>query len=220
MTTPEERTPRPRRAAAVAGALVAAALAMLATVATLSCGLRAERPMAERLFEAGRTYEQFLASDTAQRALWAANGEDAPNVVDPLLVPLQRLRGHWHLLVVGEPWCSDGVNSLPYFARLADRLPAVDMRIVDRATGAALLAEHPLDGRGAIPLVVLLDDRFVERGVWVEQPAPLRALVAANEHVVSSDSLRVLVRGWYLDDGGATATRELVRLIERAARER
>jgi hypothetical protein len=77
----------------------------------------------------------------------------------------RRVGGDLRLLIVAEDWCPDSVHTVPYVAALAAQA-GVDMRIVDRGSGAAMMKRHPApDGRGVTPIVVLLRAVSYDGGV-------------------------------------------------------
>jgi hypothetical protein len=97
---------------------------------------------------------------------------------DALVTRASAAGSGWKLLVVTVPGCSDSVNSMPYLASFLDKVPSVEMRLINGTVGKAVMEAHRTpDGRAATPTVILLDDQFNERGCWIERPAPLIALM-------------------------------------------
>jgi hypothetical protein len=167
-----------------------------------------------RLFDGGQTFNQFLNTVVAQRALWHANaGRAVPrNLVDRLM----RVRDGLQVLVVAEDWCPDSVNTVPYVAKVA-AASAVEVRIIQRAQGQPVMTLHRTpDGRTATPTIVLLRDRR-DVGAWVERPAVLQSLflsMATNPENVQRVANR---QTWYDADAGVTTLTEVVLLAERSA---
>jgi hypothetical protein len=167
---------------------------------------------AERLFEHGITFAQFVRQARAQRETWlrnAARTEVPADAVDRL----RRAGAGLRVLIVAEDWCADSVHTVPYIVNLADAA-GVKTRLVDRAAGAAIMAAHPArDGRPVTPVVVLLrDNRDV--GAWVERPLPLQDLFLgmAND---PDRARRFADRAkWYEADRGRTTIAEFVALAE------
>lgn len=172
-----------------------------------------------QLWSSGIGYDAFVAGDTARRAQWNANRAAAATSMAPLVERTRAIGGRWHLLVVAESWCSDAVNSVPYLAALAAADPSLDLRLLRKAGAKRLLRSHLLDGRDATPLVIVLDSTFAERASWVEQPAPLKALVRGLEPKITHDSLRVRVREWYAADSGRTSVAEVLGLLGPSGRD-
>jgi hypothetical protein len=167
------------------------------------------------LFEQGATFPQFLARVTSQRDVWLTNA--ARTDISPAEVErLARVRRGLRLLVVAEDWCPDSVHTVPYLANLASAA-GVEMRIVDRAAGDALMARHRTrDGRKVTPTVVLLEDDR-DAGAWVERPAVLQALFFSM--ATNGESARRFAdrSAWYDADRGRTTIAEVLALVERTA---
>jgi Thioredoxin len=167
---------------------------------------------AARLFERGVTFEQFVAAATAQRDVWLRNAsrrDISPDAVDRLKRAGRGLR----LLIVAEDWCPDSVHTVPYVVNLATAA-GIDVRLVDRAQGASVMARHRTrDGRPVTPTIVLLrGDRDV--GAWVERPAPIQELffsMATNPENAKRFRDRA---AWYDDDRGRTTIAEILALAE------
>jgi hypothetical protein len=188
-----------------------------AVLALIACAQVVTSPSvdAAQIFEHGSTFMQFLAHATAQRETWVRNAARSvpASAVDRLRTTGKALA----LLVVAEDWCADSVHTIPYIASLA-AAAGVDMRIVDRAAGAALLARHPTrDGRPATPLVIVLrNGRDV--GAWVERPAPLQDLFFAMATDPESAKRFAERAAWYEADRGRTTIAEVLAVIEGSAR--
>ncbi len=170
---------------------------------------------AARLFSQGLTFSQFLAHTTAQREVWLRNASRT-NIAPADVERLKRVRSGLRLLIVAEDWCPDSVHTVPYIANLA-AAAGVEIRIVDRTAGDALMAQHRTrDGRKVTPTVVLLrNDRDV--GAWVERPAVLQALFFSM--ATDSESARQFADrpSWYEHDRGRTTIDEVIALAEQTA---
>ena len=168
-----------------------------------------------QLWSSGVDYDAFVRGDTARRAQWIANRAAAATSMAPLVERTRSIPGRRHLLVVAESWCGDAVNSVPYLAALAAADSTLDLRLLRKADAKRLLRSHLLRGRDATPLVIVLDGAFAEQGSWIEQPAPLKALVRELEPTMPEDSLAIHVRAWYAADSGRTSVAEVLALIGR-----
>ena len=184
----------------------------LLLVALLAQGAGGSSTKVERLFERGKTFQQFLDGVSAQRELWLRT-EAAVTIAPDLLEHAKKSGRGVQLLVVAEDWCPDSVYTLPYVARLAEGA-GIPLRVFDRKTGAALMDAHRTrDGRTATPTIVLLrDSRDV--GAWVERPAALQEMffsMSTNPESARRFSQR---QEWYESDGGRTVLKEVLALIE------
>ena len=75
------------------------------------------------------------------------------------------------------------------------------------------------DGRAATPTPLLLDDRFQDRGCWVERPAQLQHwFVQRGDSLLEHDAygFGVEKQGWYDRDHGASTLAEVLMVIESA----
>ena len=171
---------------------------------------------APAVFDRGRTVEQFVQTATRQRELWARNVAAAK--VEPGMVERFRRAGRdLRLLIVAEDWCPDSVHTVPYVAALAAQA-GVDLRIVDRVSGAAIMNRHPApDGRAVTPVVVLLR-HGIDVGAWVERPSVLQSLFQSIGTDPENAKRFAQRRAWYNADGGRTTVAEVVALAEQNAR--
>lgn len=170
-------------------------------------------------FLSAPTFEEFVTTAVDNRELWAGTYRRA-TVPTEVVARLAALPGRWHLLVLNEDWCGDAVNTLPYIARLAEQAPNVELRVLGRDANPDLMDAHLTNGSRSIPLVIVLDEQFEERGWWGPRPAELQAWVLgpAGQALEKAERYRE-VRRWYARDKGVTTLTELVMLIERAAEE-
>lgn len=125
--------------------------------------------------------------------------------------------GRWHLLVLSEDWCGDAVNTVPLIARLVEQVPSLDLRILARDENPDVMAEHLTNGTRSIPIVMVLDEQFVERGRWGPRPTDLQAWVLSEGKSLPKDERYRTTRQWYARDRGETTLEEVVSLLERAA---
>ncbi len=172
----------------------------------------------QRLFDGGITMDDFLAAAKARREQWLRNYEQSA-VPDAVLATARSAPGPWRLLVVAVDGCSDSVNTVPYIARLAQRLVGVELRIVNSDVGRAVMNAHRTpDGRGATPTVILLDANYEERGCWIERPSELRSWMLDNRAKVKESELFDHKMAWYEADKGGTTIAEIAAMIESAGR--
>ena len=185
---------------------------LLAVVVMLAASVAVRAQDAATLFDRGVTWDAFLGGVQSQRDKWTANTEHA-TVDRDLVERFKRVSPGLKLLVVAEAACSDSVNTVPYLAKLA-ALAGVDLRIVNRATGAPVIEHHLTpDGRTATPTVILIRDGQ-DAGAWVERPAVLQAWHMSMAMLDSDERLKRKL-SWYDWDRGATTLAEIVALAEK-----
>jgi hypothetical protein len=164
-------------------------------------------------------FEDMLASAQKNVELWTALWRHA-RVDDDFVRRVSSLPGFWHLLVLSEDWCGDAVNTVPVVARLADRCPNLDLRVLERDTNADIMDAH-LTGRSrSIPVIIVLDEAYEERGWWGPRPTVLQRWVSGQGQLLEKSTRYREARTWYARDRGRTTLEEVVSMLERAATER
>ncbi len=168
---------------------------------------------AEPLFRTGKTWEEFSSGVSALRELWLKT-ESAVTVPPEFVERVSAASRGLQIIVVAEDWCPDSASTVPYIARLAHSA-GVPLRIVDGKAGAPLMAAHRTpDGRTATPTIVLWrNGRDV--GAWVERPAELQQMFLSMSTNPENAKRFQQRQAWYESDGGLSALREIVALIER-----
>jgi len=127
------------------------------------------------------------------------------------------LSGEWHLLVINEDWCGDAVNTVPHVARLAELASNLDVRIIGREANPDIMDTHLTNGSRSIPIVIALDERFVEHGWWGPRPGELQRWATDEGRLLEKDERYRHIRTWYARDRGRTTLTEVLALLERSA---
>jgi hypothetical protein len=161
-------------------------------------------------------FEEMLATAEKNADLWAAVWRRA-KVPDEHLQRVAGLEGAWHLLVLSEDWCGDAVNTVPVVAKLAELSPNLDLRVLARDHNLDLMDAHLTGTSRSIPVVIMLDDDFRERGWWGPRPAELQSWVLGPGQAQDKEARYRHLRGWYARDAGRTTLNEVVATLERAA---
>jgi hypothetical protein len=167
----------------------------------------------------GVSFEAFLPTAEKNADLWQSVW-DRVRLPDDLVERAAAVSGHWHLLVLSEDWCGDAVNIVPVLARFAEAVPTVDLRLLARDEHLGLMDAHLTNGRSrSIPVVILLDEHFVEQGWWGPRPTDLQRWVLEEGLKMDPEERYKKVRRFYARDKGRTTLEEIVGGIEAAAAE-
>jgi hypothetical protein len=165
-------------------------------------------------FFAGSTFAELLARPKDNGELWAAIYRRAKLFPDAM-ERATKLRGHWHMLVLNEDWCGDSVNILPYIARLEECCDHIDLRILGRDANPDLMNAHLTGGSRSIPVAIVYDENFRERGWWGPRPGPLQEWVMTEGLALPRPDRYRHIRTWYARDRGETLVSEILTIMER-----
>ncbi|MEO8193041.1 MAG: thioredoxin family protein [Gemmatimonadales bacterium] len=164
-------------------------------------------------FAAGSTFRELLARRKDNSELWEAIYKRA-TLCDEALARVRAIRSPWNFLVVNEDWCGDSVNILPYVARLKEASPYIEMRILGRDTNRDLMDAHLTGTSRSIPIVIVLDEHFHEKGWWGPRPGPLQQWVTTEGLALPRPERYPLIRAWYARDRGRTIVSEILSITE------
>ncbi len=169
-------------------------------------------------FESGLTFDELLHTVRKNQELWKDVYSRA-QVPEDIVAAVHELTGPWYLLALSEDWCGDAVNLLPVLARLAEQADNIELRILSRDENPDLMDAHLTGGRSrSIPVVMVLDSDFQERGWWGPRPAPLQDWVRREGLALESGPRYREIRRYYARDKGRTFLEEIVHLLETAER--
>ncbi|MEJ7811205.1 MAG: thioredoxin family protein [Gemmatimonadaceae bacterium] len=161
------------------------------------------------------TFDQSITG-AVNEALWRAVYRLA-RAPEEYAARVRALGGAWHLLVLSEVWCGDSVNTLPALARLTEGAPNIDLRIIERDRNPDLMDTHLTNGSRSIPIVMVLDAHYVERGSWGPRPSVLQEWVMTEGTLIAKEERYPKIRAWYARDRGRSTLEEVVSLLEAAA---
>jgi hypothetical protein len=165
-------------------------------------------------FAAGSTFEQLLARPKDNFEIWNALYRRAA-LDDEAVCRIRSIEHRFNLLVLNEDWCGDSVNILPYVARLAEATDHLEMRILPRDTNRDLMDAHLTGTARSIPIVIVYDSGFREKGWWGPRPGPLQRWVMNEGLALPKPDRYPLIRAWYARDRGRTIVSEILSIIEK-----
>ncbi len=176
----------------------------------------------EEYWDQGSTWLDYLETEVEKHPeLWAGvyrksrSPEWAADRFAALGMPLK-------LLVITEDWCGDASNTVPVFARLAETVPSIDLRVVKRDESLDLMDLYLTNDARSIPIVIVLDEDFQPLAHWGPRPAELQEFVIGEKRAGLRPSSEIYkdTRRWYARDRGETSVRELLEKTEAALEER
>ncbi len=168
-------------------------------------------------FESALPFPDYLATVRKNESLWQGVYQRA-RVPDAVVEEARALPGTWHLLALSEDWCGDAVNILPVVARFAEALPNVELRVVLRDENLDIMDAHLTNGRSrSIPVFILYDGDFRERGWWGPRPSGLQKWVMEDGMKMEPGPRYAETRRFYARDKGKAILAEVLKLIRSAA---
>ena len=178
-----------------------------------TCGVAEIDHLPER-FSAGSTFEQLIERPKLNSDMWNALYKRAA-LDDEALRRVEAIEHRFNLLVINEDWCGDSVNILPYVARLAEASDKFEMRILGRETNRDLMDAHLTGTARSIPVVIVYDGAFREKGWWGPRPGPLQRWMMTEGLALPKPDRYPLIRAWYARDKGKTIVSEILSIIEK-----
>lgn len=163
-------------------------------------------------YERALSFEDFLGSVDVNRDLWNALARRA-SVSDDVAARAARIRDRFHLMVLLEDWCGDAVNTVPVLARLAERVPSLELRVLRRDENLTLTDEHLTSGKRAIPIVIVLDEHLREVAYWGPRPRELQQWHLTEGRTQAGAERFRTMRRWYALDRGHSAIDEILRIL-------
>jgi len=161
------------------------------------------------LWTAGEPFDAFLARAVKLRPLWEGTWRNA-TVPAWAREAFARLPDGLHLLVLNADWCLDSATTVPILARLAEVVPGVELRLLERDRYPEVMDRYLTDGTRSIPLVILLDRHHRELGHWGPRPEELQHWVRAHLEDTGKEERHYEQRRWYARDRGESAMREIL----------
>jgi len=165
------------------------------------------------IWEEAEPFNRFLARVAKLQSLWEG-ATRAAQIPDWAQTRFGRLPSGLRMLVLNADWCLDSASAVPTLARLAEVVPGVEMRVLDRDAYPLVMDQYLTDGTRSIPLAILLDRDFRELGRWGPRPKELQAFVRAHlDRDMSKETIHLEIRKWYVGDRGNAMLREILERV-------
>jgi hypothetical protein len=167
-------------------------------------------------WELAEPFSRFLEGVMKLQSLWEGSARGA-TVPDWARTRFAGLPNGLRMLVLNADWCLDSASAVPILARLAEVVPGVELRVLDRDAHPAIMDQYLTDGTRSIPLAILLDRDFKELGRWGPRPVELQDFVRRSLERMSKDSIHLEIRKWYVADRGNAMLREIFEVVDKSA---
>ena len=159
-------------------------------------------------WEQADPFSRFLARVTKLQSLWESGARNA-KVPDWAREKFAALPNGLRMLVLNADWCLDSASAVPILACLAEVVPGVELKVLDRDSHPEIMDQYLTDGTRSIPLAILLDRDFKVLGRWGPRPVELQDFVRRSLERMSKDSIHLEIRKWYVADRGNAMLREI-----------
>lgn len=164
-------------------------------------------------FQEAPTYHEYFSGIQKLRELWEAR-ETRSALPDDIRAQVEGLTEPRHLLAITYDGCGDGVDLLPWIARMAEASPKLELRVLERDEHLDVMDRYLTDGRSrSVPVVIVLDQDFREVGWWGPRPRELQAWVTGPGMELPPKERYREVRRWYARDRGRTTMAEVLELL-------
>lgn len=135
-------------------------------------------PMDAQRFATGLTWKDYLAQMGDTRAITEHNYARAV-LTDEERAFFSGITQVRYMLMLAENWCGDVHRNSPLIARIAEAMPACELRVFFRDQNPDLMDCFLNNGYRSIPVVVFFDREWNEIGRWIERPHAATAKVVA-----------------------------------------
>jgi hypothetical protein len=165
-------------------------------------------------FESALTMDAYVASTVKHAEFWLAAWRVTQ--ADPAMASRAlKLQRQWRLVALSEDWCGDAINILPTVGRFAETAPGLELRVMPRDQNLDLMDAHQTRGTRSIPVIIVYDEDFQERGWWGPRPNELQAWFYDEGKALEKMERYRRLRTWYARDRGRSTLTELLVLLER-----
>ena len=89
--------------------------------------------------------------------------------------------------------------------------------VLARDANPDIMDAHLTGHSRSIPVIIVLDDAYEERGWWGPRPTALQRWVSGQGQLLEKSTRYREARTWYARDRGRTTLEEVVSMLERAA---
>jgi hypothetical protein len=133
---------------------------------------------------------------------------------------ISKIDGNWHWLVLSEGWCGDAAQHLPQIAKLLHGFPQHQLHIVSRDEHPEVMNAHLTNGGKSIPKLLLMNSTYTLMGDWGPRPEAAQQLLRSHKKKLneSHEEFQRQLQLWYAKDKGKTFQRELLSMLNKAAK--
>ncbi|OEJ99635.1 thioredoxin family protein [Roseivirga misakiensis] len=143
---------------------------------------------------------------------WDKIGKLSPELTDYL----SKIDRPMTWLVITEGWCGDAAQNLPFFNKMAQVNPNINLRFILRDENLELMDQFLTNGGRSIPKLIALDESLSVLGSWGPRPEPMQKAFLENKvsQERSGKEFTEFLHLWYAKDRGRTLQNEFLAILD------
>lgn len=132
-------------------------------------------------------------------------------ITEELKNTLKNITDKLYWIVITEPWCGDAANIVPLLYKITESSNNIEMRLFLRDENNDIMNEYLTNGTKSIPILICLDENFIEKGIWGPRPEKLKQEISKFKSMpdFNKEELKKLIQMWYFNDKGNEIMSEL-----------
>ena len=141
-------------------------------------------------------------------------------VSDELTAEIQNIKEKQLWVVITEAWCGDSAQNLPIVAKIAERNPNIDLRIILRDSNPEIMDLYLTNGSRSIPKAAAFDMEGNELFTWGPRPKAAQELIHQwkSEGIVKPELYEKL-HLWYGRNQGREIESEFIDILSKVEQE-
>ncbi len=137
---------------------------------------------------------------------------------EELIDALKNIKRKVTWVVLTEGWCGDASQSVPFFNKMAEQNPNIELKLLLRDENLDVMDQYLTNGKSrSIPKLIAIDsETFEELGVWGPRPTSIQNKfmeMLADPNNKKEDVIKD-IHLWYAKDKGESIQKEFLELVK------
>lgn len=173
----------------------------------------------EVIYQSGLPFDAWIENaESEERAQAMEDVRRAVPLHEAAKAVLDRIPREVYIVAIAEDWCGDVVRHIPVLQAIDDLCPYVFVRYIKREDHLDVFARFLTNGGESIPMVIFLNDQWVECGHWGPMPRDCAAVIARGKACGDLKKAREVVGQLYAaDPDRQIVVDELIEMIDIAS---
>lgn len=119
-------------------------------------------------------------------------------------------------LVITESWCADAAQTIPVLGKIAEVVPAIDLKIITRDENQELMNRFLTNGTQSIPKLIVVGEDYEVLNSWGARSTAATKLVAEykKKHGKIDAEFKKQLQIWYNKDKGVSIVNDLFEIVK------